>query len=376
MRTSPVHKLTWLLLGCALTNAVCVPTIMGGSPELVDIHLPAGFRIDVFAEDVSNARAMCWGDQGTLFVGSRDAGVVHALEDTNNDGKADERYIVASGLNMPVGVTFKDGALYVSDVSRILRLDSIEDRLAAPPAPVVVTSSFPTETHHGWKFIAFGPDGKLYVPIGAPCNNCLSDDPVYASITRINADGTGREIVAHGVRNTVGFDWHPVTGELWFTDNGRDMLGDNTPDCELNVLRAEGQHFGYPFCHAGTVKDPEFGDQRACSDFVPPAAPMGPHVAPLGMRFYTGDQFPSKYRNAIFIAQHGSWNRSTPLGYRIMVAYPKEDGTASAEIFAEGWLNGNRATGRPVDVLVAPDGSLLVSDDSADMIYRISYAGE
>lgn len=376
MRTSPVHKLTWLLLGCALTNAVCVPTIMGGSPELVDIHLPAGFRIDVFAEDVSNARAMCWGDQGTLFVGSRDAGVVHALEDTNNDGKADERYIVASGLNMPVGVTFKDGALYVSDVSRILRLDSIEDRLAAPPAPVVVTSSFPTETHHGWKFIAFGPDGKLYVPIGAPCNNCLSDDPVYASITRINADGTGREIVAHGVRNTVGFDWHPVTGELWFTDNGRDMLGDNTPDCELNLLRAEGQHFGYPFCHAGTVKDPEFGDQRACSDFVPPAAPMGPHVAPLGMRFYTGDQFPSKYRNAIFIAQHGSWNRSTPLGYRIMVAYPKEDGTASAEIFAEGWLNGNRATGRPVDVLVAPDGSLLVSDDSADMIYRISYAGE
>ncbi|MBK8498004.1 MAG: sorbosone dehydrogenase family protein [Flavobacteriales bacterium] len=376
MRSTPVHKLTWLLLGCALTNAVCVPTIMGGSPDLVDIHVPAGFRIDVFAKDVRNARAMCWGDKGTLFVGSRDAGVVYALKDTNNDGKADERHIVAKGLNMPVGVTFKDGALYVSDVSRILRLDSIEDRLATPPVPVVVTSSYPTETHHGWKFIAFGPDGKLYVPVGAPCNNCLSDDPVYASITRINADGSGREIIAHGVRNSVGFDWHPVTGELWFTDNGRDMLGDNTPDCELNVLHTEGQHFGYPFCHAGTVKDPEFGDQRPCSDFVPPAAPMGPHVAPLGMRFYTGTQFPGKYRNAIFIAQHGSWNRSTPIGYRVMVAFPQPDGSATTEVFAEGWLNGSKASGRPADVLVAPDGSLLVSDDSADMIYRISYVGD
>ena len=193
---------------------------------------------------------------------------------------------------------------------------------------------------------------------------------------RINADGTGREIIANGVRNTVGFDWHPTTGELWFTENGRDWLGDDAPDCELDHLTTIGQHFGYPFCHAGTIPDPEFGKQRACSEFVPPAAELGPHVAPLGMRFYTGSMFPREYHNAIFIAEDGSWNRSTPIGYRIAVAYPRPDGTARTEVFAEGWLKGARAWGRPVDVLVAPDGSLLVSDDAADMIYRISYSSE
>lgn len=359
-----------------LTGSVCVPTMMGGKPKVQEITLPEGFSISVFAEGITNARAMCWGDKGTLFVGSRSEGVVHAIRDTNSDGKADEHVVIAQKLNMPVGVAFKDGSLYVSAVDRILRYDNMEDRLNTPPEPVVVTDAYPTDKHHGWKFIAFGPDGKLYVPVGAPCNICLSEDSVYASITRINADGSDREIIAHGVRNTVGFDWHPGTGELWFTDNGRDMMGDDLPDCELNRLTKEGGHFGYPYCHAPNLADPKYGEQRPCSEFIKEAAILGPHTAPLGMRFYSGNQFPAKYRNAIFIAQHGSWNRSTPIGYRIMVAYPQADGTATTEVFAEGWLKGNSAWGRPVDVLVAPDGSLLVSDDAADMIYRISYTGK
>jgi glucose/arabinose dehydrogenase len=331
--------------------------------------------IEVYAEGITNARAMCWGDRGTLFVGSRSEGVVHALRDKDGDGRAEEHHLVAKDLNMPVGVAFRNGDLYISAVNRIVKLVGIEDHLTDPPAPVTVTEQYPSETHHGWKFIAFGPDGKLYVPVGAPCNNCLSKDSIYASITRINPDGTGREVIAHGVRNTVGFDWHPGTGELWFTDNGRDWLGDDSPDCELDRLAATSSHFGYPFCHAGTVSDPEFGAQRSCAEFVPPAALLGAHTAPLGMRFYTGQQFPDKYRNAIFIAQHGSWNRSTPVGYQLMVAFPNPDGTATTEVFATGWLNGNKAWGRPVDVLAAPDGSLLVSDDAADMIYRIRYVG-
>lgn len=364
--------LALLMLG----GSVCVPTLMGGKPKVNELDLPEGFTISVFAEGVTNARAMCWGDRGTLFVGSRSEGVVHALRDTDNDGTADEHRVIAQDLDMPVGVAFHNGSLYVSAVDRILRYDGLEDDPKTPPQPVVVTDDYPSDKHHGWKFIAFGPDGKLYVPVGAPCNICLSEDSIYASITRIDADGTNREIVAHGVRNTVGFDWHPETGELWFTDNGRDMMGDDVPDCELNRLAEEGSHFGYPFCHAPSVADPKFGDDRPCTEFVKEAALMGPHTAPLGMRFYKGSQFPEKYRNAIFIAQHGSWNRSTPIGYRIMVAYPRPDGTATTEVFAEGWLQGSSAWGRPVDVLEAPDGSLLISDDAADMIYRISYTGE
>lgn len=364
-----------LLAGALFTGSVCVPSMRGGQPKLEKIKLPPGFSATVFADEVENARAMCWGAHGTLFVGSRSAGLVHALRDTNNDHRADEHFVVAKGLRMPVGVAFRDGALYVSDVDRILRLDSIEQRLATPPEPELVTDAFPKDTHHGWKFIAFGPDGQLYVPVGAPCNICLSEDSIYASITQIGPDGHGREIVAHGVRNSVGFDWHPRTGELWFTDNGRDWLGDDSPDCELNRLTSKGAHYGYPFCHAGDVKDPEFGERRPCSDFVAPAAKLGAHVAPLGMRFYTGSMFPARYREAIFIAEHGSWNRSTPSGYRVMVVFPQADGSTTQEVFAEGWLDGNAAWGRPVDVLVAPDGALLVSDDAADRIYRISYEG-
>lgn len=363
------------LLWPLINSSICVPTVATGDPDLKDISLPEGFIITLYAEDVKNARAMCWGEKGTLFVGSRSAGLVHALKDTDNDGTADEIHLIAKGLNMPAGVAFKDGDLYVSSVDRIVRLKDIEDHLSDPPDPEVVIRDYPSETHHGWKFIAFGPDGKLYIPVGAPCNVCEREEPIYSTITRVNTDGSDRQIVAKGVRNTVGFDWHPITGELWFTDNGRDHMGDDVPPCELNRLGTEGQHFGFPYCHGKNISDPEFKGELPCEKYAQPELEMQAHTAPLGMRFYSGNAFPEKYKNAMFIAQHGSWNRSSPVGYQVIVAFQAPDGKVSSEVFASGWLKGSRATGRPVDVLVAPDGSLLVSDDSADRIYKISYVG-
>jgi glucose/arabinose dehydrogenase len=240
-----------------------------------------------------------------------------------------------------------------------------------------VYDKYPKDTHHGWKFIAFGADGKLYVPVGAPCNICESANPVYASITSINADGTGMEVYAKGVRNSLGFTWHPVTKQLWFTDNGRDMLGDELPEDELNTAPQKGMHFGYPYCHQGNTLDPDVGKGKNCSDYTPPVDTLGPHTASLGLRFYTGSQFPAQYKNAIFIAQHGSWNRSTPLGYRLMVATMDANGKPAKAIpFAEGWLQAdNKVIGRPVDVQLLPDGSMLVSDDYKGAIYKISYKG-
>jgi glucose/arabinose dehydrogenase len=273
---------------------------------------------------------------------------------------------------MPVGVAFRDGDLYVSAVDRILRFRDIESRLNRPPAPEVVTDRYPMETHHGWKFIAFSPDGKLYVPVGAPCNICEPDPDRYANITRLDVQTGKIETIARGVRNTVGFDWHPVTKELWFTDNGRDWLGDAAPPDELNRLEKPGQHFGYPYCHGGTIADPEF-NKRPCREFAPPARNLEAHVAALGMRFYTGNMFPKEYRNAIFVAEHGSWNRSRKSGYRVMVA--KLDGNRVVEYkpFVTGWLNLQQTLGRPADVLAMPDGSLLISDDYAGRIYRVIY---
>lgn len=273
---------------------------------------------------------------------------------------------------MPNGVALRESSLYAAEVNRVLRYDKIEDRLDDPPDPVVVNDSFPDETHHGWKFIKFGPDGFLYVPVGAPCNVCLEEDERFASIMRMKPDGSGLEIFAEGVRNTVGFDWHPGSGELWFTDNGRDHLGDNRPPDELNRAPEKGLHFGFPFCHGNDIPDPEFGEEKNCGDYTSPEVELGPHVASLGMRFYTGDKFPSEYENKIFIAEHGSWNRSTRIGYRITMVEPGED---TFTVFARGWLKNGKRLGRPVDILVMPDGALLVSDDHADCIYRISYEG-
>lgn len=339
--------------------------------QLENIRLPDGFKIDVYADDVEDARSMALSPNGTLFVGSRSAGNVYAILDENGDNRADEVVTIASGLNMPNGVAFKDGDLYVAEVSRILKYEDIESRLDNPPAPQAIKSDFPSDRSHGWKFIRFGPDGMLYVPVGAPCNICDPGDP-YASITRMNPDGTGFEIFARGVRNTVGFDWSPE-GELWFTDNGRDWLGEDVPDDELNRAAKSDLHFGYPYCHAGDIPDPEFGLSRDCNEFAAPMALLGPHVAALGMRFYNGTMFPEEYRGQIFIAEHGSWNRAVPIGYRLVLAKVENSSVTGTEVFADGWLQGGRAWGRPVDVQVMPDGALLVSDDLSDVIYRISY---
>ena len=343
---------------------------------LKKIKLPKGFKIEVYAENVDNARSMDLSPNGTLFVGTRDKGDVYAIEDTNKDNKADKIHILARGLNMPNGVAFKDGDLYIAEVSKISKFEGIESKLENPPAMTSVYDQYPTKEHHGWKYIAFGPDGKLYVPVGAPCNICESEDKVFASITRINADGTGMEVVQEGVRNTVGFTWHPETKELWFTDNGRDMMGDDMPACEFNRAEKDGMHFGYPYCHQGDTPDNKFGDKRTCSEFTAPAQNLGAHVAPLGVEFYTGSMFPAKYKNQAFIAEHGSWNRSKKSGYKISLVTLENGKATSYTTFAEGWLNSDESVwGRPVDLEIMPDGSMLVSDDHADVIYRIYYEG-
>ncbi|HEY6000306.1 MAG TPA: PQQ-dependent sugar dehydrogenase [bacterium] len=344
----------------------------GGLP-LDTLRLPEGFSLSLFAGGVAGARSLAVGDQGTVFVGTREEGNVYAVVPEPGGLRAARVLTIASGLTMPNGVAFRAGSLYVAEVGRILRFDGIEGRLADPPAPVVVSAAFPGRTHHGWKFIAFGPDGLLYVPVGAPCNSCLEEDPRFAGITRLRPDGSHLEVFASGVRNTVGFDWDPATRELWFTDNGRDWLGDDRPDDELNRAPRPGLHFGFPYCHAGDVPDPDFGGLRSCAEFVPPERLLGAHVAALGMRFYTGTMFPPAYRGSIFIAEHGSWNRSSPVGYRV-VRVPVVGGRAGApEVFVDGWLRAGTAWGRPVDVQVMPDGALLVSDDRAGAVYRISW---
>jgi len=345
------------------------------NPRLAEIRLPPGFEISLFAADVDNARSMALGDQGTVFVGNRASDNVYALVDKDGDGQAETKYTLISGMKTPNGIAFHKGSLFVAQVDKIWRLDNIEANLATPHKPVLVYDSLPDKAHHGWKYIAFGPDGKLYLQIGAPCNICndAEKDPRFATIDRMNADGTGFEIFAHGIRNSVGMDWHPQTKELWFTENGRDELGDDTPPDELNVAPRAGMHFGYPFCHAGEIPDPEFGKLRPCADFTAPVAKLAPHTAALGMRFYTGSMFPAEYKNTIFIAEHGSWNRSRPIGYRITTVSFDAAGTPTYKPFAEGWLKDEKSWGRPVDVLQMKDGSLLVSDDFANCIYRISY---
>jgi glucose/arabinose dehydrogenase len=337
------------------------------------IHLPEGFQIQYYYENVPNARSMCYEDS-VLFVGTRKGGgKVYAIVDTNRDYHGDILYVLAEGLFQPNGVAFRDGDLYVAEINRIIKFPDILQHLDNPPDPVVIRDDLPDKKHHGWKFIRFGPDGKLYVPIGAPCNVCLEQDRRFATICRINPDGSQFEIFAEGVRNTVGFDWHPVTKELWFTDNGRDWMGDNLPPDELNRASQKGLHFGFPFCHGGDIPDPEYGKDVDCFKFEPPAMKLGPHVAALGMRFYTGNMFPEEYKNQIFIAEHGSWNRSKKIGYRISLVRLNGNQAVSYEIFAEGWLKGQKAWGRPVDIEILPDGSMLISDDKKGTIYRIIY---
>ncbi|MFO7955593.1 MAG: sorbosone dehydrogenase family protein [Candidatus Brocadiia bacterium] len=365
-------KWVWATVVCAAAVVPAVRCAGAQQVRLETIELPPGFSIELYAR-VPNARSLALGDEGTLFVGNRRGGGLYAVRDTDGDRSADEVITLAEGMNMPNGVAFRDGSLYVAEVSRVLRFDDIESRLRDVPEPVVVNDGFPRDEHHGWKFIAFGPDDMLYVPVGAPCNVCEREDERYASIMRMNPDGTGLEVFAHGVRNTVGFDWHPETDVLWFTDNGRDWMGDNRPPDELNRAERPGLHFGFPYVHGRGILDPEYGDRGIPENFTPPEQELGPHVAALGMRFYTGDMFPDEYDGQIFIAEHGSWNRSVPIGYRVMLVRLEDGEPVSYEPFAHGWLQGGDAWGRPVDVLVMPDGSLLVSDDRAGAVYRISY---
>jgi glucose/arabinose dehydrogenase len=345
------------------------------------IQLPAGFKIELFADHVPDARSMTLSPSGTLFVGTREEGKVYAIPNAASGKKPDKVLTLAEKLNMPNGVAFKDGSLYVAEINRILRFDNVEEKLKANPngltriKPAVIYNQLPSDRHHGWKFIAFGPDGYLYIPIGAPCNVCEKSDPRYASITRIKPDGTGFDIFAKGIRNTVGFDWDPKTHELWFTDNGRDLLGNLTPPDELDHAPKAGMNFGFPKCLGDGKPDPELGKGADCSKFTAPVQELSAHTAALGMRFYRGKMFPSEYQGQIFIAEHGSWNRQPPFGYRITRVRLSGNKAAQYAPFAEGWLQGAQAWGRPVDVQELPDGSLLVSDDDAGVIYRITYRG-
>ncbi|MGR8934218.1 MAG: PQQ-dependent sugar dehydrogenase [Gammaproteobacteria bacterium] len=369
-------KFLLLLLPMLPGLVFCRPAQTGiGAADLSKIKLPPGFSISLFAADAPQVRSLALGENGVVFAGSRE-GEVYAFQDSDGDGKAEKRYIIASGLFKPNGVAYRSGALYVAEVNRIIRYDNILQQLAAAPKPRVVYDRLPKERWHGWKYLRFGPDGKLYTAVGAPCNICNPEKDVYASLVRLNADGSGFEIIARGVRNSVGFDWEPQTHALFFTDNGRDNLGDDEPPEELNRWTTIGSHYGYPFCHGGDIVDPEFGAKHDCAEFVPPVWKFKAHMAALGVRFYTGTQFPPSYRQQLFVAEHGSWNRSVPHGYRVVSVRIENGQPVSDQVFAEGWLQpGGRVIGRPVDILVAADGALLVSDDKAGVIYRIAYSG-
>lgn len=345
--------------------------------DLVDkLHLPAGFKVSIFAQNLPNARSLALGDKGVVYVGTGSSGNVYAVEDSNNAGTAEKSYTIATDLYMPNGVAFKDGSLYVAEINRIIRFDRISDKLNKPPKPEIVYDKLPTDKHHGWKYLRFGPDGKLYSAIGAPCNICKPDKP-YASLFRMNADGSQFEIIAEGIRNSVGFDWQPETNVLFFNEHGRDHLGDDLPPDELNQWTKSGEHFGYPYCHAGEILDPEFGVGKSCKDFTAPVWKYKAHNAPLGMRFYRGKQFPAEYKNQLFVAQHGSWNRSKPDGYRIALVRFKDGKSVSEEVFIDGWLTkDDKVLGRPVDILELPDGGLLISDDQLGLIYKVEYIGK
>lgn len=373
MKTSTL--LAFPLIFLVFASGLCYPPAIPIKSDINKLELPEGFRIAIYAENVDNARSLAKAHDGLIFVSTRKSGKLHALIDEDNDFIVDRHIEIAKDLDTPNGITFHNGDLYVALLNKIVVYRDIENRLNDDHLNFeIIYDNLPTERHHGWKYMNIGPDEKLYFGVGAPCNQCLSEEEIFSTICRVNTDGSGFEIFAHGVRNTIGFDWHPETKEMWFTDNGRDRMGDNKPGDELNRAPKKGMHFGYPFCHQGDIVDPEFKDHH-CDDYTPPEQVMGPHVATLGMRFYTGVQFPDSLQGDIFIAEHGSWNRTTPIGYRI-TRVKMDGGKAIAwEPFITGWLQGAAAWGRPVDLLMLDDGSMLISDDHANMVYRLWYEG-
>lgn len=352
--------------------APVAPPPIAAAPDKVPVaklKVPPGFNIEVYAAGMANARSLAEGDKGTVFVGSRLVGNVYAV--SNKDGKRSVKTI-ASGLHRPNGIAYKNGTLYIAELSKVSKVDKIEDNLDSPKLTMIY-DDLPKDEAHGWKFIGIGPDNKLYIPVGQPGNNVLNSD-AHALIKRINLDGSGAEVIARGVRNTVGFDWHPETKQLYFTDNGRDWVSEDVPEDELNRITKVGEHFGTPYCMQGNIVDPEHGWGKSCSDYVAPVGLLGPHSAALGMRFYTGNMFPKAYKNTIIAARHGSWNRSKKVGGDVVLIKLNKDGTMkSMEPFITGFLENNSYIGRPVDVMQMKDGSLLVSDDYAGAIYRISY---
>jgi len=343
------------------------------SIKLNQLTLPAGFEIEFFAKDVENARQMALSDSGIVYVGSRRAGNVYALQDLDKDGTADTKFVIAKGLNLPSGIAWKDGSLYVAEVDKILVFKDIDKNLNKPKSEVFF-SGLPSDKHHGWKFLRFSPSGELIIPIGAPCNVCEAPTELHSKIFSLNMHSKKMTELARGVRNSVGFDFHPTTGELWFSDNGRDMMGDDIPACEINRVSKNGEHFGFPYIHAGDIKDPEFGQLAKASDYTKPALELGAHVAPLGIHFYRGKMLPNKYRKQLLVAEHGSWNRSKKSGYKVGLATLKDSKIVAYQEFISGFMKDEKTYGRPVALLEMPDGSLLISDDFAHVIYRVSYS--
>lgn len=344
---------------------------------LKQLQVPSGFKVSVFADNLANVRSLALAENGVVFAGSGQEGKVYAVQDSNGDGVADKRYVIARDLYMPNGVAYKNGALYVAEVNRIIRFDRILDKLDQSPKPAIVNDQFPSDKHHGWKYLRFGPDDRLYTAVGAPCNVCKPEKPIYAALVSLKTDGSDMQIIGKGIRSVVGLDWQPGSGQLFFTDNGRDYLGDDSPADELNQWHSVNDHFGFPYCHGGDTPDPQFSSEGACKDFVPPVWQFKAHVAPLGLRFYQGQQFPAEYKNQLFVAQHGSWNRSVPQGYQISLVKFKKDKPSSEQVFINGWLTSDgKVLGRPVDILEMTGGSLLISDDQLGVIYRVSYQGK
>jgi glucose/arabinose dehydrogenase len=335
------------------------------------LKAPQGFKIELYAAGVDNARTLRQGDNGTVFVSSRIKDKIHAIVDKN--GKREVK-VIASGLHRPNGIVLHNGMLYIAELSQISKIENIESNLDNPPKPTVIFSDLPKEEAHGWKFLTVGPDNKLYFQVGAPCNICMPSER-HATIYRLNLDGSGLEVVAKGIRQIVGMDWHPVSKQLYFTENSRDWLSEDIPEDKLNRVAQPGKdNFGFPYCHQGNIPDAEFGWGHSCDEFTKPLALLGPHTAPLGMRFYTGSQFPADYRNQIIVARHGSWNRTNKIGGDLVLIKLNPDGTfGSMEPFVTGFIENNNYVGRPADVMVMKDGSLLVSDDYNGAVYRISY---
>lgn len=347
------------------------------SINLDELILEPGFKISIFAEKLSSPRQMAQGPNGTIFVGER-TGQIIALIDADQNGQSDQKRVIAENLEYSTGVSIFNGDLYFSEINKIWKIENIETWLNENitnsdfPKKTLLTDQLPNDKWHGWKWLKHDEQGSLYFNIGAPCNVCLSENSQYATILKINNGEL--EHVARGVRNSVGFDFHPVTKKLFFTDNGRDWLGDDSPSCELNRLDQAGQFFGYPFKHATDVMDPEFGEINSGFDYVDPILELGAHVAPTGVTFYEGSMFPVEMKNNLFISLHGSWNRSSKVGYKVIrVSFDENGNVEDSHDFITGWLQNESAFGRPSAPLIMNDGSMLLSDDKANVIYRISY---